>query len=95
MGWIFVLLPAVAAYLFYSKHLLFMVLAIITAVGAFWSLGVMHNYATNQARRRLDYKGGFYDLTEQEVESVPNWLAAVNMAFSILGIILLVTAFIF
>lgn len=59
MGWLSILLSAAASYLFFaSGHTLLMVLALATAVGCFWSWGVMHNYATDAAKHRRDYTGG-------------------------------------
>jgi hypothetical protein len=96
MGWLSVLLSGVAAYLlFVSDHTVLMGVAIATTVGCFWSWGVMHNYATDAAKRRSDHTGGFYDLTKQEAEAVPNWITVVNMVFSFLGIILLIAGIVF
>jgi len=96
MGWSSVLLSVVAAYLLFSSgRTVLMVVAIVTAVGCFWSWGIMHNYATNLAKRRSDYTGGFYDLTKQEAEAVPNWITVVNMGVSFLGVILLIAGIVF
>jgi hypothetical protein len=54
----------------------------------------MHNYATELAKRRQNYKGGFYDITRQEAKAVPDWISWANMGFSIAGLILLVIAII-
>ena len=51
----------------------------------------MHNYATEAAKGRLDYSGGFYDFTKREVESVPDWLAVVNLLSFIAAVGLLIT----
>ena len=53
--------------------------------------GVMHNYATEAAKGRLDYSGGFYDFTKREVESVPDWPAVVNLLSFIAAVGLLIT----
>lgn len=71
-------------------YAIFMIVAIIAAIGCFWSWGVMHNYATKFAKRRKNYKGGFYDFNLKEVEAVPDWITWINMGFSLLGIILLI-----
>jgi len=79
MGWLSVLLSAVAAFLFYrSGHMALMILAIIAVLGNFWSLGVMHNFATEFAKRRPNYTGGFCDITRQEAKSVPDWISWTN-----------------
>jgi len=91
MGWLSVLLSAIAAFLFYKTgHIVLMILAIIAALGAFWSWGVMHNYGTELAKRRQNYKGGFYDITRQEAETVPDLISWANMGFSIASLILLI-----
>jgi hypothetical protein len=95
MGWLHTLLPLLAAILLYrTGHILLMVMAIVTTLGSFWSWGVMHNYATNVAKHRSNYTGGFYDFTKTEAESSPNWLATVNLLFSLVGVVLLVIAII-
>jgi len=91
MGWISVLLSVLAALLmFFKGHTILMLIAIITAFGSLWSWGIMHNYATEFARRRPNYKGGFYDFTEKEVQLVPKWITIVNIGFTLLGSALLI-----
>lgn len=91
MGWVSVLLSILAVLLMFIKgHTILMILATIVAIGSFWSWGIMHNYVTELAKHRPDYKGGFYDFTEKEVQSVPNWITIVNISFSLLGITLLI-----
>ena len=93
MGWLPVLLSGVAAYLlFATEHTALMVVAIATGIACVWSWGVMHNYATDAAKRRPGYTGGFHDLTRAEATAVPNWISVVNMVFSILSVILLIAA---
>jgi len=95
MGWLSVLIPVVAAaLLFRAGHIILGTLAVVAMVGAFWSWGVMHNFATESAKRRSDYSGGFYDLTADDINVVPDWIARVNMAFTVLGAILLVLSFV-
>jgi len=92
MGWLSILLSAVAAFLlFRTGHLILMILAIVAAVGGFWSWGIMHNYTTELAKRRPDYTGEFYDITDREARAVPDWITVVNMVFSLAGLVLLVT----
>jgi hypothetical protein len=91
MGWLPVLLGAIAAFLFYKTgHIALMILAIVAALGAFWSWGVMHNYATELAKRRQNYKGGFFDITAQEAKALPDWISWANMGFSIAGLVLII-----
>lgn len=70
MGFLSVLISAVAAVLFYmTGHLAHMILAIIVAFGSFWSWGVLRN----------------------EAQAAPNWIKLINLAFTIIGIVLLFT----
>jgi len=95
MGWLFVLISAVAAFLFYkSGNITLMTFAIIIAAGVLWSWGIMHNYATEQAQRRQNYSGGFFDITPQEAKAAPDWISLINMGFSIAGLVLLIIAII-
>ena len=92
MGWFSILISAIAAFLlFKAGHTVLMILAIIITIGCFWSWGVMHNFAIESAKRRRNYRGGFYDVMPQEVESVPDWITCINMGFSLIGLLLLVT----
>lgn len=91
MGWLSVLLSIIASVLLYGTgHKILFVLALISAAACFWSWGIMHNYATEQAKKRQNYPGGFYDITEAEAEYVPDWISWINMGFSLLGLILLI-----
>jgi hypothetical protein len=92
MGWLSVLLSGVAAFLlFMTGHTVLMVLAIVAAIGCFWSWGIMHNYATDAAKRRSNYSSGFYDITKREAQAVPDWICMVNMLFGLAGLVLLIT----
>ncbi len=91
MGWLSVLLSVSSAFSMYKKaHIILMTVAIIVSIGCFWSWGVMHNFATEAAKRRRGYKGGFYDFAEKDVQTVPNWITRINMGFSLLGLILFI-----
>ena len=93
MGWLNVLLSAFAGVLLYdTAHTVLLVLAIGATIGSFWSWGIMHNYATEAAKGRPSYRGGFNDIRVEEANSVPNWIALVNFGFSFAGILLLITA---
>ena len=90
MGWLSVLLAGLAAFLlFKAGHTVLMILAIVAAVGCFWSWGIMHNYATEAAKRRSNYTGGFYDITNREAQAVPDWISTANMLFSLAALVLL------
>lgn len=96
VGWLSVLFSGVAAFLlFKTGHTILMVIAIVSAVGCFWSWGIMHNYATEAAKRRPDYTGGFYDITNREAKAVPDWVATLNMIFALVGVVLLITGIVF
>jgi hypothetical protein len=91
MGWMSVLISLVAAaLLFRAGHMILGALAVLAIVGAFWSWGVMHNFATESAKRRPGYSAGFYDFTAEDADTVPDWIALFNMAFALLGAVLLV-----
>lgn len=90
MGWFHVAVGVVACLLLYGtgKSIAFWV-AIVATVGTLWSFGIMHNFATESAKRRPSYNGEFFDLTVRDANAVPNWLAVVNFLFSITSIGLL------
>jgi hypothetical protein len=95
MGWLPVLLSGIAAFLLHrTNHPVLAVLAAIAAAGCFWSWGVMHNYATELAKRRPGYTGGFYDITDREADAVPDWIAWTAAAFALVGLILLIVGLI-
>lgn len=76
-GWLLVLAPVVAAYLFgKAKHSAQLWLSIGVAVVVFWSLGVMHNYAYNR----------------DDPQAAPDWAATVAMLASLVGIAMLIWA---
>lgn len=93
VGFLSVLVAGVAAILLGSSgHSVLMILAIVTAVADFWSWGVMHNFATEAAKRRATYTGGFYDITAQEAQAAPDSVTLVNMIATLAGVLLLVTS---
>jgi len=70
MGFLSVLIGAVAAFMFYiTGHLELMVLTIIVVFGNFWSWGVLR----------------------KEAQAAPNWLKWINLVFTTIGIVLLIT----
>lgn len=95
MGWLSFLLGVVAGALFFKTgHVVLLSLSIVFSIGGLWSWGVMHNYATESAKRRLNYSGGFFDITAHEANSVPNWITSINMLSSVAALILLIIAII-
>jgi len=82
MGWLCVELGVLACILLYGRSSAFW-LAVVATLGIFWTYGIMHNYATESAKRRPDYTGAFYDLDEQDVASVPDWLAGLNLLLTL------------
>jgi len=91
MGWFSILICCIAALLlFKTEHTFLMILAIIAAIGCFWSWGVMHNYATEAAKRRNNYRGGFHDIMPHEAQAVPDWITRINMGFNLIGVGLLI-----
>ncbi len=93
MGWVPVAISAGSAVLFWGTgHPILLTLSIIAIVGCLWSWGIMHNYAIQAASRRSGFSGGFSDITDREADSVPNWIAYINMGFALLGVALLIAA---
>ena len=93
MGWLPVLMGIVASILLYTTGpTLLFIGAILVTIGDFWSWGIMHNYAIYQAKKRLSYRGGFYDFKDKEIETVPNWITRINMVLALFGLIILIIA---
>ncbi len=93
MGWLAIVCAASAAllykvagdsWLFWSS--------VAVGVIALWSYGIMHNYAMEAAKRRPGFRGHFNDITEQEANEAPNWLAAMNLLSSLAAFVLLIAA---
>lgn len=96
MGWLPVLVSGVAAFLlFKTGHTFLMVGAIVNVVGCFWLWGVLHNYATDHAKRRPDYSGRFYDITKREANADLERIAAIHLIFSLIGLAPLITGSVF
>ena len=93
MGWLSVLVALAASGLLYDRgHPVLLTLSVVAVIGCFWSWGIMHNFATEAASRRSTYNGRFYDITEEEADSVPNWITNFNFGFSVLALLLLIAA---
>ncbi len=93
MGWVAIVCAAIAAVLFYvSGDSWLFWSSIVSGVVATWSYGIMHNHAMAAAKRRPGFSGRFYDITEREADSAPNWLAALNMLSSLAASVLLIAA---
>ncbi len=93
MGWLSVLISVLAAILFFTLgKMVLMILAILVAIGCYWSYGIMHNYAFKTASKRLDFSGKFYDIELEEAQSVPDWIAWINLFATIIGLVLLVVS---
>ena len=48
------------------------------ALISFWTWSMMHNQATEAAKRRSSFQGEFFDFTAREVDAVSNKLAVLN-----------------
>jgi hypothetical protein len=94
MGFLGVIIAGIAAWLLWDNGWPFIVATIFVAIIEFWSWGVMHNYATEEAKNRHNYSGEFYDLTTGEVDSAPNWLTVLNLLGFIIAVGLLVMGFV-
>ena len=89
MGWLGVVISAIAAWLLWDDGWLWRIVPIGVGIIELCSWGIMHNFATEAAKQRPNYTGNFYDLTKREVDTVPNWLAMLNLAGFIAAIGLL------
>lgn len=86
MGWLSVAFGVAASLLFYVQdRYVLLTAAVICCAATLWSYGVMHNYAIEAASQRTSFRGGFYDIEPSEADSVPDWLAGVNMGFSLIS----------
>ena len=79
MGWLGIVLSVVAAWLLRDDGWLWL-LAAAVALLEVWSYGSMRRHAGESAKKRLDYRGGFYNFNDRACDAVPNWLTVVNMA---------------
>ena len=94
MGWLGVVLSVAAAWLLRDQGWLWLAGAIAVGMLEFWSWGIMHNYATESAKKRPDYSGGFFDIEPRDATSVPDWIATVHMIGFIAAVGLLVAGLI-
>jgi hypothetical protein len=92
MGWLSPLPGAVASRLLYrGGHSTLMWLAILSTIGSFWSWGIMHNFAVEEAKRCKSYSGSFTDFTKAEALSVPDGITRVNMLFTLIIVVFLIS----
>jgi len=84
MAWLPIVLGIITCWLFYrSDQIILLVVTLLLTLVSFWSWGIMHNFATEAAKKRSSYEGGFYDFTPQEAHAVPNWITRINLLSSI------------
>ena len=96
MGWFFVLVSGVAAFLlFRTGHLVLMGGAMAAAAVIYWSWGRMHSYVAGAAKRRSKNGRDAGAAADREARGVPDWVAALNMLSSLAGLILLVAGIVF
>ena len=94
MGWLGVVISAIAAWLLWDNRWLWFIVAVGVGVIELWSWGMMHNYTTEAAKHRESYTGGFYDFTEREVEAAPDWIVQLNLVGFIAAIGILIVGLI-
>ena len=95
MGWLSVAMGCIATYLYYrTGQTGFCIMSGLATFVALWSYGVMHNFAVEAAKNRSGYTGGFFDIEEQDLASVPNAITNVSLASSIVILVLFVLAWI-
>ena len=93
MGWLAIVCAALAAILFKISGVSWLFWSsVIAGALAFWSYGIMHNYAVEAAKQRQDFRGDFYDITEQDADHAPNWATALNLLASLASLVLLLAA---
>jgi hypothetical protein len=90
MGFLGLVISSVAIWFLWDNGWAWILLGIFVTAVEFWSWGIMHNHATDAAKKRDGYSGGFYDLTPEEANSVPNWLAMVNLGGFVVAVGLLI-----
>jgi hypothetical protein len=110
-GWVTIGISALAAYSFFRiANTPLMILSIINGVLCFWSVGVMHNYASYAMRSKADIlqenmkAEGRLDQeaiarldalrTKINPDAVPDWITYVNMATFVVAVGLLITFFV-
>ena len=91
MGFLGVVIAGIATWLLWDNGWPLITVSIIVIAIEFWSWGVMHNHAVDAAKKKPGYSGKFYDFTKREVESVPDWLAVMNLLGFIAAVGLLIT----
>lgn len=109
MGWLSVGIAVLAAILLIGAgHTVLLVIAWLNAAINFWSLGIMHNFATEQSlqrskriRQNLEREGTLTEERDRELDRlalrknlnhVPGWITNINLASSLLGVGLLLFA---
>ena len=109
-GIVSILISILAAILLYGTgHAILFTAAIVIALLTFWSVGVMHNYASYARRARaarlrenLALEGRLdtdAEIRLQEYErgtephAIPNWLAVASMLLTAAAVVLLITSF--
>ncbi len=91
MGWLPVGLGVFAAWLLRGTgHNWLFWIAVIAAVGSFWSFGIMHNYAVESAKKRNGFTGGFCDITPHDVDAAPDLIARLNLLCAIVTVALVI-----
>ena len=90
MGWLGVVISAVAAWLLWDDGWLWRIVAIGVGIIELRSWGIMHNFVTEAAEQRPSYTGRLFDFTRREVDTVPNWITMVNLVGFVAAIGLLI-----
>ena len=78
VGWIFVALPVLAAAMFGTGRTAPFWISLGVAFVAFWSLGIMHNFASKY----------------RTPQAAPEWATSINMFATVAGIVLFIWALI-
>lgn len=93
MGFLGPIIGVGAAWLFFRDDSFWLgCIAAVLSLISFWTWGIMHNQATEAAKRRSSFRGGFSDFTASEVDAVNNKLAAINFLSTLGATALMVVA---
>lgn len=96
MGWVPVVIGVLAALILYQQDRpVLLVVAVVSAIGTFWTYGMMHNYAYYAAWLRRRHRGGEQGILAEDAETAPNGLAVANFLCTLVSVGLLVFALVY
>ena len=94
MGWLGVVISAIAAWLLWDDGWLWRVLAVGVGMIELWSWLVMHNVAREaRAMFRPRNLGGFYNFTKHEATMVGDGITTINLVGFVAAVGLFIAGF--